>query len=90
MSSANKFNNTAISKSVAEKFLAALSTKEVDEVLASHAEFDAPKNWTPYGNAEKNWDRVGNQSSDPVGALTELLINSIDAILMRCAKREGY
>ena len=89
MRSANNFSKSETSKEVALRLLDACSAKAVNEVLGEFPEFGDETNWKPYGNAEKNWDRVGNQSSDPVGALTELLINSIDAILMRRAKEEN-
>lgn len=82
------FSNTKLSEETAKKFLRALSTEQVDAILQSHPVFSSEKNWRPYGNAEKNWDRVGVQTSEPVGALAELVINSIDAILMRRAREE--
>lgn len=66
--------------------LEATTTEDVNSVLNQYAEFEVPKNWREYGDAHKNWDRVGVQTSEPVGALAEVLINSIDAILMRKAK----
>ena len=80
------FSNSDLSKSIAEEFLNALSTEGVNRILESQPEFGDDENWKPYGGAEKNWDRVGVQTSEPVGALAELIINSIDAILMRKAK----
>ncbi|MBF2755938.1 MAG: hypothetical protein ISN29_11890 [Gammaproteobacteria bacterium AqS3] len=79
------FSNTDLSESIAKDFLKANKTEEVDAALQSHPDFDNPENWKPYGRAEKNWDRIGVQTSEPVGALAELIINSIDAILMRKA-----
>lgn len=78
-----KFSNSIRSRDIALRFLKAVSTEDVDKILASERAFAAPENWRPYGGQDKNWDRVGGQTSDPVGALAELLINSIDAILMR-------
>ncbi len=86
MTNLKNFSNTQLSKSVAIDFLRAVSTAEVKTILESHTEFSDEENWKPYGGAEKNWDRVGVQTSEPVGALAELIINSIDAILMRKAK----
>ena len=80
------FSNSNLSKSIAEEFLNALSTEGVNRILESQPKFGDDENWKPYGGAEKNWDRVGVQTSEPVGALAELIINSIDAILMRRAK----
>ncbi len=83
-----QFDNTKLSKATAEAFLGAVSTEKVKAILESQAEFADDVNWKPYGGAEKNWDRVGVQTSEPVGALAELIINSIDAILMRKAKEK--
>ncbi len=85
----SKFSNSNLSKSTAEHLLRAMSTEEVERILIDQAEFADDENWRPYGGAEKNWDRVGVQTSEPVGALAELIINSIDAILMRKAKEKG-
>lgn len=82
------FANTKLSEETAEKFLRALSTEDVDAILQSHRAFSNEKNWKPYGNVGKNWDRVNVQTSEAVGALAELIINSIDAILMRRAREE--
>lgn len=84
-----KFSNTDLSREVAEKFLSSYTTEDVKDILDKFPEFAAAENWKPYGKAEKNWDRVGVQTSEPVGALAELIINSIDAILMRRAEEEG-
>ena len=89
MRNANNFSKSETSKEVALRLLSACSAKAVKKVLDDFPEFEDEKNWVPYGGVEKNWDRVGNQSSSPVGALTELLINSIDAILMRRAREEN-
>lgn len=88
MNNSGNFCNSNLSKSTAEAFLGAVSTEEVNQILNGQAEFSDEDNWRPYGGAEKNWDRVGVQTSEPVGALAELIINSIDAILMRKAKEK--
>ena len=74
---------------VACRLLEATTTAEVDSILKKHSEFGVRGNWRDYGNAPKNWDRVGVQTSEPVGALAEVIINSIDAILMRKAQEAG-
>lgn len=51
--------------------------------------FDNPQNWISYGGRPKNWDTVGNQQTNPVGALVELVTNGIDAILLRKARESG-
>ena len=77
------------SKKLALKLLAAVSTGDVDRIMESDAAFGDADNWHPYGGQPKNWDRVHVQTSEPVGAMAELLINSIDAILTRKAKEQG-
>lgn len=75
--------------------LALLRADSADQVKAALNDeegryyFDMPTNWTPYGGREKNWDTVGNQQSNPVGALVELIINGEDAILLRKATEAG-
>lgn len=71
------------------RLLEAVTTQDVEAVLKAYPEFQIPANWREYGNAPKNWDRVGVQTSEPVGALAEVIINSIDAILMRKARETG-
>ena len=77
--------NESRSKEIALKLLKAVSTKDVDRVINAESGFGIAGNWKPYGGSSKNWDRVGVQTSEPVGAFAELIINSIDAILMRKA-----
>ena len=76
-------------KKLALKLLAAVSAGDVDRVMESDAAFGDADNWKPYGGKPRNWDRVGVQTSEPVGAFAELLINSIDAILMRKVKEDN-
>jgi len=70
-------------KALALRFLDAVTTADVDKAIDSDRAFAVAENWQPYGGQSKNWDRVSAQTSNAVGALAELLINSIDAILMR-------
>lgn len=51
--------------------------------------FSNPQNWRPYGGRPKNWDIVGNQQTNPIGALVELITNGIDSILLRKARESG-
>ncbi len=65
------------------------SEAAVERIVAKDILLSNPENWAPYNNEEKNWDRVGNQTAGPAAALTEKVVNSIDAILMReCYKKE--
>lgn len=75
--------------------LALIEADSVDDILAvfndSEAKewFDDSQHWSPYGNRDKNWDTVGNQQTNPIGALVELITNGIDAILLRKARESG-
>lgn len=81
------------SKSVALRLIGALSAADVDAVIKGDDDakywFDNPQNWLSYGARPKNWDTVGNQQTNPVGALVELVTNGIDAILLRKARDSG-
>jgi hypothetical protein len=80
------------SRHLALALLAAGSAADVKVVLGGDEAkyyFDNSANWSPYGKREKNWDTVGNQQTNPVGALVELIINGEDAILLRKAKEAG-
>lgn len=82
-----------LSKSVALRLASALSADEVEAVIKKDEDarywFDNPQNWLTYGSRAKNWDTVGNQQTNPVGALVELVTNGIDAILLRKARDAG-
>ena len=72
--------------------LKALSADDVDEIIKSKTGrywFDNPQHWHPYGGRPKNWDTVGNQQTNPVGALVELVTNGIDSVLLRKAREKG-
>lgn len=65
------------SKKILESLLSSVSTEEVTEIIEKCGFTEA--DWKPYGNREKNWDTVSSQQANPVGALTEIITNSIDA-----------
>ena len=81
------------SKSYALALLEGLSADHVEATIKGSEDarywFDDPQNWLSYGGRAKNWDTVGNQQTNPVGALVELVTNGIDAILLRKARESG-
>lgn len=82
----------SLSRRLALALLAAEAAADVKAVLRdadARYYFDNSANWSPYGGREKNWDTVGNQQTNPVGALVELIINGEDAILLRKAAEAG-
>src|SRR5262245_10867057 len=70
------------------KFIKAETEEEVDEILQEAGFFEHDTaNWHPLGDDDNNWSTVGNQNTNPTGALVEKLINCIDAMLIaRCWK----
>lgn len=75
-------------KKIALELATAESESAVEKIILSNDLLSNPDNWAPYNNEEKNWDRVGNQTAGPSAALTEKIVNSIDAVLMKeCLKR---
>jgi hypothetical protein len=81
-----------LSRRVALELIAARSAEDVQKVLdddAAREWFHDPQHWSPYGNRDKNWDTVGNQQTNPIGALVEIITNGIDAILLRKARENG-
>ncbi|MGI9345809.1 MAG: hypothetical protein ACR2PW_06060, partial [Gammaproteobacteria bacterium] len=79
--------NSDQSKKLLTDLLNAVSTQEVDSIL-NQCNFQE-SDWLPYGGREKNWDTVSSQQTTGVGALTELITNSIDAVLSRKAYEAG-
>jgi hypothetical protein len=67
-----------------EKLLTAETEDVVTRALQDHGLDDfSDEHWTPYGGQENNYGIVGAQQADPLGALVEKIINSIDSVLMR-------
>ncbi len=75
-----------LSKEIALSLLHAVSGEDVLAVLHEHKTlFDNSDNW----RLNAKWGIAGNQQSNPVGAFTELVINSMDACLIKKAKQAG-
>src|SRR5512147_1815001 len=72
-------------KAVCAALLACESEKDVEAVLASCPEFADSKNWHPLDNRETNFNVTSNQASTGGKALTELMTNMVDAVLMKQA-----
>jgi len=69
--------------------LAAESEAEVQKLIDSLPEMRSSKNWRPLDNRETNFNITSNQASDGGKALTELMTNMVDAILMKHAFLKG-
>jgi len=73
------------SKDVCFQLLAAESEKEVQKIIDGAPEFKKSTNWKPLDNRETNFNVTSNQASDGGKALTELMTNMVDAVLMKHA-----
>ena len=67
---------------LAMTLLKADSEEEVISILEEAGYWNNPNVWRLIGDREGNYSTIGNQQSRPEAALTEKLINSIDARLM--------
>jgi len=77
------------SKKICLSLLAAESEREVEKILASVPEMQDPANWKPLDARETNFNVTSNQASDGGKALTELMTNMVDAVLLKHAYIKG-
>ena len=56
--------------------------EEVIAILKAAGYWEAPDVWRLFGDRENNFSTIGNQQSRPEAALTEKVVNAIDARLM--------
>ena len=71
------------------RILSSESEREVDNIIHSSPEMIDEANWHPLDDRETNFNVVNNQSSVASKALTELLTNSSDAVIMKAASLAG-
>lgn len=72
-----------------EQLLGADNEADALGVLATNGLLDDESAWRLVGDRENNFAIVGNQHSDATGAMTEKIINAIDAVLMASCYRAG-
>jgi hypothetical protein len=74
-----------------ELFYSLLAADSEDEVLGALQQCDLLRDeaWQLLGGEDNNFAIVGNQHSEPTGALVEKVINSIDAKLMAACYANG-
>ncbi len=65
------------------------SEKEVITILQNHGYWDDNTKWKVFDDNENNYSTIGAQQANPVPALVEKIINSIDAVLLRECKIRG-
>lgn len=76
-------------KGICLRLLAAESEAEIQEIVESVPEMKDEKNWQPLDKRETNFNVTSNQASDGGKALTELMTNMVDAVLMKHALQKG-
>lgn len=69
--------------------MAAETENEVVRTLEDHGYWHDDSAWRYLGDKDTNWSTIGNQQSDPIAALAEKVVNSIDARLMNECLRLG-
>jgi hypothetical protein len=72
-----------------QRLVSAETALEVREILIQEEYWDNLTLWRPFADNENNFSQIGNQQSEPVAAIVEKLVNSIDATLMNIAQERG-
>lgn len=80
---------TARAKELCLKLLAAESEAAVEAIIEGDSDLRNPENWKPLDRRETNFNITSNQASDGGKALTELMTNMVDAVLMKHAFLKG-
>ena len=76
-------------KELCLSLVSAKSEEEVTQIISKSEILNDEKNWAIYGNLENNVGTFLSQQSSPVAALTEKIVNSVDAVLLaECRKRK--
>lgn len=76
-------------KKICLELAKAESENDVDMILSSYPEFSEENNWEYFGRVPNNIGLVNAQQSDPIGALVEKIVNSIDAVLTKECIKQG-
>lgn len=77
------------SKSLCLQLLEADAEAAALAIIASSPEMSDPANWRPLDGRETNFNVTSNQASDGGKALTELMTNMVDAVLLKAALQHG-
>lgn len=72
-----------------QKIIRSESEENVIDILQEAKFWDEDDCWRLYGDKENNYSIIGAQQADPVSALIEKFVNSVDAVLIReCLRKE--
>jgi len=80
---------TALDNDLLFRLITAESVPGVIEALEQTGYWTSDEMWRPVGDLDSNFAIINNQQSDPFAALTEKLVNSMDAILVGECRRRG-
>src|SRR4030088_2959813 len=76
-------------RTLCRRLLDAESEEEIQDIVDDTPEMADQKNWRPLDGRETNFNVTSNQASDGGKALTELMTNMVDAVLMKHAYKQG-
>jgi len=76
-------------KDLCLRLLYAESEQAVQRIIESVSEMGPSRNWRPLDRRETNFNITSNQASDGGKALTELMTNMVDAVLLKHALAKG-
>ena len=71
------------------RLITAESDAEIMAALEDAGYWTSEESWRPVGDMDSNFAIINNQQNDPFAALTEKLVNSMDAILVGECLRRG-
>ena len=71
------------------RLITAESDAEIIAALKDAGYWTSEESWRPVGDMDSNFAIINNQQNDPFAALTEKLVNSMDAILVGECLRRG-
>ena len=78
----------AKNKELLLKLVTATNEIEVESILETD-EYATSLGWWPFNGKETNFSTINNQQTDPIAALAEKPINSIDAVLIKECRLKG-
>ncbi|MBO6518551.1 MAG: hypothetical protein JJ973_00805 [Rhodospirillales bacterium] len=74
---------------IAVELMNADTAEEVTSILGAYDEFSDADNWHYLDDRGSNFNTIGNQAGDSAKATTELLMNMVDAVLLKRAYQAG-
>lgn len=80
---------TSKTSQLVRELMMADDEKVVVQLLSNGGYWEDDSAWLPYGGNENNQSIIGSQQSDAFAALTEKIINSVDAYLIMACLLSG-